>query len=100
MLKAGHLITHGRLSFCRSSCQRRASSVVQFPYGESDIKSIVEKKKFFVDNTQYIAQLERSGEYTCLWRPRRFGKTLFCSMLSYYHDKAVTCVEVRICVHV
>lgn len=40
----------------------------------------------FVDKTAYIAQLEAAGKYHVLMRPRRFGKSLFVSMLEHYYD--------------
>ncbi|QTR50929.1 AAA family ATPase [Candidatus Thiothrix anitrata] len=34
--------------------------------------------------TAYIAKLEEHGSYHFLLRPRRFGKSLFISMLEHY----------------
>lgn len=60
-----------------------------FPYGTSDFRDIVDCRQFFVDKTSYIPLLESAGKYNCIWRPRRFGKSLLCSMLANYYDKAV-----------
>lgn len=54
-------------------------------YGESNYVAIVEKNGYFVDKTPYIAQLEATSNPIFL-RPRRFGKSLFCSLLRYYYD--------------
>lgn len=40
---------------------------------------------YFVDKSCYIAELEKYQAPVFL-RPRRFGKSLFCTMLDYYYD--------------
>jgi hypothetical protein len=41
----------------------------------------------FVDKTPFVEQLESLGEqYLFFLRPRKFGKSLFISMLEYYYD--------------
>lgn len=40
---------------------------------------------YFVDKTTYIAQLDKIKNPVFL-RPRRFGKSFFCSLLRYYYD--------------
>jgi len=54
-------------------------------YGESNYATIVAKNGYFVDKTAYIAKLEETSNPVFL-RPRRFGKSLFCSVLRYYYD--------------
>ncbi|MEZ4863439.1 MAG: AAA family ATPase [Caldilineaceae bacterium] len=54
-------------------------------YGESNYAAIVRKNGYFVDKTAYLAQLELI-ENPVFLRPRRFGKSLFCSLLRYYYD--------------
>ncbi|HBY20403.1 MAG: hypothetical protein A2Y24_06615 [Clostridiales bacterium GWE2_32_10] len=59
----------------------------KIPYGISDYKTIVEENYIYVDKTRYIEILEESGEpYVVFLRPRRFGKSLFTSVLEYYYD--------------
>ena len=59
----------------------------KIPYGISDYKTIVEKHYLYVDKTRHIEILEESGEpYVVFLRPRRFGKSLFTSVLEYYYD--------------
>ena len=60
--------------------------VKPIPYGIDDYKSIIENGYVYVDKTMYIRTLERAGVYHVFFRPRRFGKTLFASMLGYYYD--------------
>ncbi|MCP5050152.1 MAG: AAA family ATPase [bacterium] len=56
------------------------------PYGVSDYGWIVRKNKYYVDKTGYLPKLEELGEYLFFIRPRRFGKSLFISMMHYYYD--------------
>ncbi|NLW76915.1 MAG: AAA family ATPase, partial [Methanomicrobiales archaeon] len=55
------------------------------PYGIMNFAELIEKNSYFVDKTQYIEKLEKYQNPVFL-RPRRFGKSLFCSMLQYYYD--------------
>ncbi len=54
-------------------------------YGEANYAALVRNNGYFVDKTEYIARLELIGNPTFL-RPRRFGKSLFCSLLWHYYD--------------
>ena len=56
------------------------------PYGIMNFAELIEKNSYFVDKTQYIEKLEKYQNPVFL-RPRRFGKSLFCSMLQYYYDQ-------------
>jgi len=59
----------------------------KIPYGLSDYKDIIERGCYFIDKTPYIEKLENLNEsYQIFLRPRRFGKSLFLSMLHYYYD--------------
>ncbi len=60
----------------------------KIPYGFSNYKEIRTGKYLYVDKTKYIEELERlNSKYLVLLRPRRFGKSLFVSMLHYYYDR-------------
>ena len=62
-------------------------SLKKIPYGISDYKTIVREDYLYVDKTRYIKLLESLGEpYIFFLRPRRFGKSLFLSVLDYYYD--------------
>lgn len=57
----------------------------RIPYGIMNYAEMVEKNGYFVDKTRFIQRLEDVQNPVFL-RPRRFGKSLFCSMLRYYYD--------------
>ncbi len=60
---------------------------VFFPYGVSNFEEIVRENFVFVDKTHYIERLEKDKEKRISFlRPRRFGKSLFLSVLEYYYD--------------
>ncbi|MGB5687396.1 MAG: AAA family ATPase, partial [Candidatus Electrothrix sp.] len=54
-------------------------------YSEANYAAIVRKNGYFVDKTEYLEKLETVTNPVFL-RPRRFGKSLFCSILRYYYD--------------
>ena len=58
---------------------------IKIPYGESDFKTLRGENYIYVDKTQYIKKLENYKKAIYV-RPRRFGKSLFTSMISYYYD--------------
>ena len=58
---------------------------VKIPYGISDYKRIREENYVYVDKAMYIEKLQ-NYRMTIYVRPRRFGKSLFTSMISYYYD--------------
>ncbi len=59
----------------------------KLPYGISDYERLVEDEYYYVDKTKYIESLENLSEpYIMFLRPRKFGKTLFTSMLENYYD--------------
>ncbi len=57
------------------------------PYGVANYAEVVRRQSYFVDKTQYIDRLEQIDNPVFL-RPKRFGKSLLCSMLEYYYDVA------------
>jgi len=61
-------------------------SVKPIPYGIADYSTIVREGYANTDKTMYIRSLEQVGVYNLFLRPRRFGKSLFTSMLGYYYD--------------
>ena len=59
---------------------------LKIPYGVGNYKTLVEEDYYFVDKTFFIEKLENLDEKTLVFlRPRRFGKSLFLSMLNYYY---------------
>ncbi|QQZ28538.1 AAA family ATPase [Thiothrix subterranea] len=61
---------------------------MKIPYGESNFKKVMTDGFVYIDKTHYITTLETIGSHLFLLRPRRFGKSLFLSMLEYYYDVA------------
>lgn len=60
---------------------------MKLPYGKSNFRSIIEENNYYIDKTKYIEYLENSdSDFVFLLRPRRFGKSLFVSMLEYYYS--------------
>ena len=59
----------------------------RLPYGISDYEELVEENYYYVDKTKYIEELENYANPTIMFlRPRKFGKTLFTSVLENYYD--------------
>ena len=59
----------------------------KIPYGIGNFGKLIEENFYYVDKTQYIEKLESLGsQYLFFLRPRRFGKSLFLSMLEHYYD--------------
>lgn len=58
------------------------------PYGIANYAELIDANCYFIDKTRFIANLERIRNPIFL-RPKRFGKSLFCSMLAYYYDAAL-----------
>ena len=56
----------------------------KIPYGVINWAEIV-RECLFVDNTAYIRELEKCKTPVFL-RPKRFGKSVVCSMLAHYYD--------------
>ena len=59
----------------------------KLPYGISNYEELIEDNYYYVDKTKYIEQLESLAEKRIMFlRPRKFGKTLFTSMIENYYD--------------
>lgn len=59
----------------------------KIPYGISNYKNLIENDYIYVDKTEYIEKLENyHSPYIFFLRPRRFGKSLFTSVLANYYD--------------
>ena len=58
----------------------------RIPYGEADFKRIRLNRWLYVDKTRFVRWLE-DGRYAFLIRPRRFGKSLWISLLENYYDR-------------
>jgi len=58
------------------------------PYGISRFDEVRRGNYYYADKTKYLPLLEETGDFLFLIRPRRFGKSLFVSMMSAYYDIA------------
>ena len=61
----------------------------QIPYGVSDFLSVRTRNLYYIDKTMYLEELESQPRTLIFIRPRRFGKSLFISMMRAYYDKAM-----------
>ena len=57
----------------------------RLPNGISDYRTMMEEDYIYIDKTKYIETLENTHSYVFFLRPRRFGKSLFTSVLEYYY---------------
>ena len=59
----------------------------KYPVGIQTFSEIRERNYLYVDKTQYLADFVDNGyKYVFLSRPRRFGKSLFASMIHSYYE--------------
>ena len=56
------------------------------PYGQGDFRRIRLRRWLYVDKTRFLRRLEQE-HYVFLIRPRRFGKTVWVSLLENYYDR-------------
>ena len=64
--------------------------IKEVPYGIANFASVMEQNLYYVDKTMYLPMIERQPHNLFLVRPRRFGKSIFLSMLYSYYDCAQT----------
>ena len=61
-------------------------NVKRLPYGINDFEAVIEQNQYYVDKTMYLPLLENQPSNIIFIRPRRFGKSIFLSMLHAYYD--------------
>ena len=64
-------------------------NIKEIPYGVADFVVMREQNLYYVDKTMFLEELERQSRFVFFIRPRRFGKSLFISMMQAYYDKAM-----------
>ena len=52
----------------------------RIPYAVANFEKLIGEQFFFVDKTRFIRELEKY-QVPVFLRPRRFGKSLWCSLL-------------------
>ncbi len=63
-----------------------APAYPHIPYGQGDFRRIRLNRWLYVDKTRFLRRLEQE-HYAFRIRPRRFGKTLWVSLLENYYDR-------------
>lgn len=59
----------------------------KYPVGIQTFSEIRERNYLYIDKTQYLADfIDHGYKYIFLSRPRRFGKSLFASMIHAYYE--------------
>ena len=66
----------------------KMNAVKGIPYGVARFEEVRNENFYYVDKTMYLPLLEDTGKYLFLIRPRRFGKSVFVSMMQAYYDIA------------
>ncbi|WP_158648209.1 AAA family ATPase, partial [Candidatus Symbiothrix dinenymphae] len=62
-------------------------TVKRLPYGTSNFEKLIIENYAYVDKTWFLEQLENEvNSYQFFIRPRKFGKSLFFSLLEHYYD--------------
>ena len=62
------------------------NKIKEIPYGVSDFDIVRRDNLYYVDKTMYLPKLESEARFLFFIRPRRFGKSVFISMLRAYYD--------------
>jgi hypothetical protein len=62
------------------------TNIKSIPYGVTDYEAIRTDNSYYVDKTSYLDKIEKAGKYLFFIRPRRFGKSLFLSVMETYYD--------------
>ncbi|GHT76258.1 hypothetical protein FACS189463_0990 [Bacteroidia bacterium] len=61
--------------------------IKRLPSGISNFETMMTENYAYVDKTLFVEQLEQeSNPYQFFIRPRKFGKSLFCTLLEHYYD--------------
>lgn len=59
----------------------------RYPVGIQTFSEIRERNYLYIDKTQYLVDfIDKGYKYVFLSRPRRFGKSLFASMIHSYYE--------------
>ncbi len=60
--------------------------IKKISYGQAEFGTLRSDNCYYVDKTRFIPLLEAAPRYVFFVRPRRFGKSLWLSVLEYYYD--------------
>ena len=59
----------------------------RIPYATADYRRLRHDNSYYVDKTRFIPLLEAAPYYLFCIRPRRFGKSLWLSVLQHYQNE-------------
>ncbi|MBS0655596.1 MAG: AAA family ATPase [Verrucomicrobia bacterium] len=79
--------------------QAQHESSFLFPVGVSDFRKLITGNFIYVDKTLGIKHVLQESEISIICRPRRFGKTLFMSMLQHFFADAVDAIPTKTLFH-
>jgi hypothetical protein len=65
---------------------KNKKTMIRIPYGISNYETLVGEGYIYIDRTNFIELIEERYRYIFFLRPRKFGKSLFLSMLDYYYN--------------
>jgi len=71
------------------------AAIKKIPYGVTDYEALRTDNAYYVDKTAYLSKIEKAGKYLFVIRPRRFGKSLFLSMMERYYDITVEAEKLK-----
>ena len=55
-------------------------------YSQADFKTLITENKLYIDRTAFLEKMENHSNPNLIFvRPRRFGKSLWLSILQYYY---------------
>jgi hypothetical protein len=75
------------LQYSSKAIVMTTTTVKQLPYGNSNFSSVITGNYAYIDKTRFIELLENEpNKYQFFIRPRKFGKSLFFSILDHYYD--------------
>jgi Predicted AAA-ATPase len=58
--------------------------MLRIGYGERNFERLIRSGAYYADRTRYIAEMESfNSNFLFFLRPRRFGKSLFISILEF-----------------
>jgi hypothetical protein len=73
--------------YAKSNLVMPEKNIKRLPYGTSNFERLILENYCYVDKTRFIALLENEANpYQFFIRPRKFGKSLFFSILDNYYD--------------
>jgi hypothetical protein len=64
----------------------KPNKMKKIPYGLTDYEKIITGGYYYVDKTSFLRDVEDAGNFLFFIRPRRFGKSLFLSVMETYYD--------------